>query len=565
MKAEKTILAMAVLAAIAATAADFPVAVKTGNAIQEAIDAAAAAGGGRVVVPAGEYPSGTLTLKSNVELHLQKGAVVVGSTNRADYSAVPVNASRLGTGLIRAWNVENIAITGEGAFDMRGELYFDKTKKWRGRSSRFYHPAAWRSKMVVFYRCRGIRFRGVSFLNCPSWTMHIKYCENLDFSGIKVKNSLKFINADGIDFDGCRHVRLTDSDFLTGDDSIIMRSIREKGSSEKAVMEDVLVENCRLESACQCVRIGCPSDDTVRNIRFKNMTMKGHNGINFDYPAVYLSPRNEGLVDVHDISFENVAGELANVAVRIACAPGVKIRGVRDVTFRNFDVKSAKPLVFHGNFYSKIERIRRESFTLNGERLPDGEFAADCTSTAALRRTQPGEYNYKPPEPYVPLKYVSVGSADAAAIQKAVDDVAANETGGRVTVTEGTGGCGKVVELRSNVEVRLEKGVVVKAAFFAKGAKNIAISGPGKIDHLDGRGRILGFTDCAGVRLDGVTMLCNPAAAPSMKSCDDVAVDGIVVRDAAGKAGTVEFSGCTDVRAGNCSFPIPPLAYARRK
>ena len=535
-------------------AADFPVAEKTGRAIQSAIDAAAAAGGGRVVLGAGEYPSGTLTLRSNVELHLEKGAVVVGSTNHTDYTHVPVRASRLGLSLIRAWNAENISITGEGAFDMRGELYFDKNRKWLDGNSRFYHPKPIRPKMVTLYRCKGVRFNGTSFLNAPSWTMHIKFCEDIDFRGIKVLNDLKFINADGIDFDGCRRVRLADSDFLTGDDSIIMRSILEKGSGEKAVMEDVVVENCRLESACQGVRIGCPSDDTIRNIHFRNITLKGFNGISFDYPVVYLSTSDEGYVNVHDVSFENVTGDLENLAVRICCGAGTKIRGIRDIAFRNFNVNSARPLLFHGNVYSRIERISRENFTHNGKRLPDGEFAVDCTSTNALRRTQPGEYNYKPPEPYVPLKYVTVESADPAAIQKAVDEVGANETGGRVTVMRGIGGAGRV-ELRSNVEVRLESGVVAKAAFVAKGAKNIAITGPGTLNHLGCDGRIVDFADCTVVRIDGIRMLCAPEGSAQIEGCDDVEVDGVDVRDAAGKAGTVRFAGCGRVRAGNCSFP----------
>ena len=548
------LLLVAGVVALAAYAVDFPVTGKTGKDIQTAIDAAATAGGGRVVVGPGAYPSGTLTLKSNVELHLQKGAVVVGSTNRMDYGGVPLKeAGRLGVALIRAWNAENFSITGEGAFDMRGELYFDKTKKWRGTHSRFYEPIARRYKMLVFYKCRNVRFRDASFLNAPSWTMHIRFCEDLDFQRIKVINDLKFINADGIDFDSCRRVHVADSDFLTGDDSIIMRSIQYKESKEKSLMEDVLVENCRLESACQCVRIGCPSDDAIRNIRFRNITMKGHNGINFDYPALYLSPSHEGSMDVHDVVFENVTGTLTHVAVQIHCAPGVKIRGVRDVLFRNFDVKSAKPLVFVGNFYSKIERIRRENFTLNGERLPDGEFVADCTSVKPLRRQKPGEYNYKPPVPYVPPKYVTAESADAAAIQKAVDEVAANETGGRVTVMRGEGGPGKV-ELRSNVEVRLEKGVVVKAAFLAKGAKNVALTGPGTLDHLEGEDRVLDFTACNGVRVDGLTLRCTAKGAAKIENCDDVAVDGIIVRDAAGKAGRFSLVGCRDIRTGNCDF-----------
>lgn len=554
MTMKNMLLALSAATAAIATAADFPVTGKDGKAIQAAIDAAAAAGGGRVVVKAGEYSSGTLTLKSNVELHLAKGALVIGTTNKEDYASVPFRAARIGGALIRAWNAENISITGEGVFDMRGELYFDKTRPWRGRLTRFYDPKQPRFIMVGFYRCKNIRFRDASFLNCPNWTMHIKYCEDIDFRRIKVKNHLKFINADGIDFNGCRRVYLADSDFLTGDDSVVMRAIRESGSKEKAVMEDALVENCRLKSGCQCIRVGCPSDDTIRNIRFRNITMAGWNGVVFDYPAVYLSQTDEGYMNIHDMTFENFTGELSSIALRIKCNPGVKIRGVRDVTFRNFDVKSPDPVSLIGNIYSPIERIRHENFTFNGEKLPDGEFIADCSDTNALRRTKPGEYNYKKPVGYVPQVYVTAESADPAAIQRAVDKVAENKTGGRVLVLSGTGGAG-TVELRSNVEVRLAKGVTLGAKFVAKDAVNIAVTGPGTLDYLKGEGRAIDFSGCRTVRIDGIMVLCAPGGAPEVARCHDVEVDGVTVRDASGKTLAVTFPDCGRVRSANCGFP----------
>ena len=567
---------LAALAMVGATASakDYPVTERTGKAIQAAIDAAAEAGGGRVVVPAGTYPSGTLYLKSHVELHLEKGAVVQGGTNGADYATFPSKIAKLGRSLLQAWDAEDIAITGEGAFDCQGLAFFDTTKR---RFERFYLPRGGRPEMVLFHRCRNVRFRDVSFLNSPSWTMRLRFCENLDFERIMVLNDLMFINADGIDFDGCRHVRLVDSDFLTGDDSIIMRAIREKGSNEKVVMEDARIENCRLNSACQCVRIGCPADDTIRDIHFRNITMKGYNGINFDYPTVYLSPTNEGLVDVHDVTFENVTGELSGRAMRIACAAGVKIRGVRDVLFRNFDVKSAGPLLFQGNVWSAIERIRRENFTLNGERLPDGEFAADCTSDRPLRRTQPGEYNYKPPQPYVPPKFVTVAGKDGAAIQAAIDEIAANETGGRVLVPAGEYPTDSL-RMRSNVELRLEKGASVirrkvsegsltpgkaaKALIYAWDEHDLAITGEGTIDGYGlsvvgksprERTPLVQFVRCRGIRLDGVIFLNPPNQTMLVRSCEDVAMDGLRIGNdrRMNDAGGIDFDGCRRVRIAN--------------
>lgn len=551
-------LAMCSIVAVSA-AQDFSVAENTGAAIQAAIDAAGAAGGGRVVVPPGTYPSGTLTLRSHVELHLEKGAVVLGSTNRADFTRIPLE---LGAGmthsLVRAWDVEDIAITGEGVFDAQGTSWFEK-RPWHGTDKAFFHPKSGRPMMVAFFRCKGVRFRDVSFLNSASWTMHVKFCENLDFARIKVLNDLRFINADGIDFDGCRHIRLANSDFLTGDDSVVARAIRPKGSKEKVVLEDMVVEDCRFESGCQCVRMGCPSDDTIRDVHFRHITMKGRRGVRFNYPVSYLSPSDEGLMSIHDVSFENVTGEVRDRMVQIDCAPGVKIRGVADILFRNWDVKSGVPLEFVGNAWSKIERIRRENFKLNGERLPDGEFAVDCTNAQPLRRFPPGHRHYRPAEPYVPQKYPTVASGGTAAIQTAIDEVAANATGGRVTAEAGEY-TGASVRLRTNVELRLEKGAVLKAPVIAEGVADAALVGPGTISAVAGKtGPLARFVRCRRLRLDGVTFLDAVGRVPVAESCDDIQVDGLsVYADAERKfPAAFAFTSCTGVRVANCSFPTP--------
>ena len=576
---------------------------KTGAAIQSAIDTAATAGGGRVIVPAGEYPTKMLRLKSHVELHLEKGAVVKASTNRYDYvpfpremDSAPTADAHMGLAFIQAWDAEDIAITGEGAFDGNGQAFFNVKKGCKGR---FYEPIRPRPKLMAMKNCRNVRFEGVSFNNSSSWTIHLRQCENLDFRKIKVVNNVKFINADGIDFDGCRHVRVTDSDFLTGDDSISIRAIAWEGEKDKVVSEDFLVENCRIESGCQCIRIGCPSDDTIRDIHFRNLKLKGFNGINFDYPFAYLRPNDEGRVDIHDVTFENVTGSLDGIALRIEAGPGVKIRGVRDVVFRNFDVKSQLPLVFKGNVYSRIERIWRENFTFNGERLPDGEITVDCTSEKPLCRPQPGKPGYKPPVSYVPPVFVTVEEKSGEAIQRAIDTVAANATGGRVTVPAGLYPC-RSLRMRSHVELRLEKGAVIqggtssssyfsfpdevcaikpeksaKVFIYAWDAVDIAITGEGTVDgqgleffdRKSGGGhffskppcerpRLLQFVRCRGVRLDGVTFLNSPNWTMLIRLCEDVAVDGVRIRNDQRMINSdgIDFDGCRRVRMAHCDF-----------
>lgn len=384
------------LAVASAQAATVRVETRTGEAIQEAIDCVAQQGGGRVVVPAGTYPSGTLQLRSNVDLHLEKGAVVQGPGDGHDLQCFPSSLTKasMGRGLVRAWNVTNVTISGEGDFDARGRECFDTSAAdlW----GRFFHPrqGAVRSKIVQMYKCRNVTFRGVGFLNSSEWTMRMRRCEDVLFDGIRVINDLRFINADGIDVDGCKRMTIRNSRFLTGDDCLAILATRTSPECEPIATEDLLVENCDLESACQCIRLGCPSEDTIRRAVFRNVRMRGYNGVYFDYSERYLTDFDEGYADISDIRFENFSGSLENSALQIVTAPGVKLRGVRNVLFKDFDVMSKEPLRFVGNVFTPYERIRMENFTFNGERLPDGEVKADRSNDAPLKRVR-----YVAPQP----------------------------------------------------------------------------------------------------------------------------------------------------------------------
>lgn len=368
---------------------------RNGVAIQRAIDEVAAnETGGTVIVPAGEYPSGSIRLRSHVELQLAKGARIVGGTKSEDYFSFPLDVCKVTPEhstrvFIYAWDAEDIAITGEGSIEGNGPAFFDHAKKW---GSHWAKPACERPRMVQFVRCKGVRLNGVSFLDSPCWTMLIRLCEDVEVDGIRVYADQRIINSDGIDFDGCRRVRVVRSDFKTGDDCLIVRAMREKGSSDSVVCEDIVVSDCTLDSTCQAIRIGCPSDDTIRNVRFRNIRMSGRNGIYFNYPVRYLSNADCGFMDVRDVIFENFTGTSADSAIQIDVDPGIRLRAVRDITFRNFDVKSARPIRFVGNVHTPIENVRLENVTVNGVKQTDGVVAADCTASGELKRAASGSW-----------------------------------------------------------------------------------------------------------------------------------------------------------------------------
>ncbi len=354
-----------------------------GAAIQKAIDAAAAAGGGRVVVTPGVHKSGTLVLKSHVNLHLAEGAVILGGTRVEDYADFPrrvcaVSPESSYKVFLQAWDAEDIAVTGKGVIDGQGPAFYP-VKSARGHWPK---PKTKRPIMVQFVRCRGVRLEGVTFKDSPCWTMFIRLCTNIAVDGITVVGDQRMINNDGIDFDSCKHVRVGNSNFKTGDDCLILRAMREL-PEEKVVCEDVVVSNCVLNSTCQTIRMGCSSDDVIRNARFLNIKGSGNNGIFFDYPARYLRPYDEGYMDISNIVFDGYEGALAGSAIQIVAEPGVKIRGVRNVAFRNFKVKSRHPFRFIGNADSVLSNITLENVTAE---IPNGKtYSAAATEPLTFR------------------------------------------------------------------------------------------------------------------------------------------------------------------------------------
>lgn len=404
------LLAMMMLFTMCSPVKTFKVKGDTGKDIQAVIDKAFAKGGGKVVVPAGLYKVGSIQLRSNVELHLEKDALLMGGDKSEDYDSFPEeicaikpeNSSKV---LVYAYNSRNIAITGEGVIDGQGPKFFDTSAP----TGNYPKPPVERPRMVQFVGCDGIRLEGVTFKDSPCWTMLIRLCENVEVKGITITADQRMINNDGIDFDSCKHVRVSGSRFKTCDDCLILRAMRET-PDQHVVCEDIIVTDCNLDSRCQTVRLGCPSDDTIRNALFKNIVATGNNGIFADYPTRYLRPDDEGYMDISNIVFENYIGSFDGSAVQIVSEPGVKIRRADGFVFRNVEVRSAHTLRFIGNAGHEVGSVLLENFKaevsapdepievrgcdglvfkdviLNGQKCPDGPVAGNPGSDSPLTR-----------------------------------------------------------------------------------------------------------------------------------------------------------------------------------
>lgn len=229
--------------------------------LQRRIDAACAAGGGRVVVAAGDHPITSIFLRSNVTLELARGArLYAASTNRDDYLDAVLGVK--GDSRVRKWRdcatavvcgngATNVAIVGEGTIDGCGFRLRDLTQS----------PGRYRN--VVLYRCRGIRLEGVSLVNSARWTCYLKECEDVTIRRVKVR-SLGCWNNDGIDLEAKR-VLIEDCDVEADDDAICLKAF-----NPDFVCEDVEVRNCRLASNCNHFKIGTETYGGVRNVRLSN-------------------------------------------------------------------------------------------------------------------------------------------------------------------------------------------------------------------------------------------------------------------------------------------------------
>lgn len=236
--------------------------------IQKAIDKAAAAGGGKVIIPIGRFVTGPLQLKSNVQLFLQQNAALLGSTSRLDYG------KEVAAPLIYASDQKNIAITGKGEIDGRGRelvknlfgllqqgILKDETWKTKrpGEKNRPY--------IIGFTGCTGITVKGVTIKNGAGWVQDYRNCENIVVDSITV-NSTEYWNNDGIDIVNSKHVTITNSYIDAADDAVCLKSEGGPG-----YCEDVYVANCTLRSSASAFKLGTGSHGGFKKIKVRNLTI----------------------------------------------------------------------------------------------------------------------------------------------------------------------------------------------------------------------------------------------------------------------------------------------------
>jgi polygalacturonase len=242
------------------------------RAIQSAIDACQAQGGGTVVVPAGAYVIGALALHSNVTLYVDAGATLLGSEDPADY---PVIASRwegkeqpTHAPLIGGRDLQNVAVVGRGTIDGRGASWWRQLKE-----QSLAHP---RPRLISFADCSNLLIEGITATNSPSWTIHPVRCANVTVQNVTIANPSDSPNTDGINPDSCSDVHIANCSISVGDDCITIKSGNEAEERAKlAPCQNITITNCTMANGHGGVVIGSEMSGDVRNVVISNCVFVG--------------------------------------------------------------------------------------------------------------------------------------------------------------------------------------------------------------------------------------------------------------------------------------------------
>ncbi len=306
-------------------------------------------GGGTLLVPFGIWYTGPIVFKSNVNMHLDKGALILFSANFDDYPMINASFEGLDTkrcqSPISGSNLENIAITGEGALNGSGHVWRPLKKQkvtekhWKKvvssggvlKRDDYWFPSEkavrgaelsdmnvprkletendWndvkdflRPVMVNFVSCKNVYLQGVLFENSPSWNIHPLMCENVILDNVFIRNPSYAQNGDGLDLESCKNAIIVNCTFDVGDDGICIKSGKDEDGRKRAKpTENVIIENCKVFQGHGGFVVGSEMSGGVKNIKVNNCQFLGT-----DVGLRFKSRRGRGGI-VENIYISNIS------------------------------------------------------------------------------------------------------------------------------------------------------------------------------------------------------------------------------------------------------------------
>jgi len=355
------------------------------NSIQKGIDYISENGGGRLVFYVGRYLTGTIYLKSNVTIHLEEGAILVGSVNPFDYEM-----NHNWTALIFALNQQNIGITGKGVIDGQGFTVANNLVDMihKGVVSdplKYDRPSEVRRPQNIYFRgCRNIVIRDIMLKDPGSWNQQYDQCRNLVIDNITV-DSKSYWNNDGVDIVDCDSVWVTNSYFDAADDGICLKS-----HDPNFLCQNVYIYNNTVRTSANGIKFGTMGRGGFRNIRIVNNLV-------FDTyrSAITFAAVDGGIVEnivvdsLRSINTGNV------IFLRIGERSGSKKGRISGVTISNVyaEVPATKPDAGY-NYEGPVEDLPRNISPSAIVGMPDALIENITLKNIEIRYPGGGNPNY---------------------------------------------------------------------------------------------------------------------------------------------------------------------------
>ena len=356
------------------------------SAIQSAIDACFASGGGRVLLSGSHiYRSGTIVLRSNIDFHIDKDTVLKASDNISDFDpsgnynadelkvTVPTYESCEYSGnptlfFLYAKDASDITVSGEGTIDGNEEIFYGTVTEWHIDGA--FYP---RVPMLFLENIEGLTITDITLRRSAFWTIHPVGCRNIRIEGITIENNRLLANCDGIDPDHCRNVSITKCRISTADDCIVFKNT-EYGMAY-GPCEDITVTDCDLSSTSAAIKFGTESEELFRNIRISNIRITDTNR------GISLQLRDRGSIE--DVSFDNISidthfvskkhwwGDAEPIAITaVKRNAGTKIGHISNIRFNNIRCNSDNGILIYGDETVNIRDISFKDLTLQ---IKDGD------------------------------------------------------------------------------------------------------------------------------------------------------------------------------------------------
>lgn len=358
-----------------------------GAALQRAVDVCSENGGGQVLLPGGRiYRSGTLVLKSNVELHLEMGAVLKGSDNLADYSLSAdgsVKISEVSTPtynscdyngkptlyFIYCKDCENVAITGFGKIDGNEEIFYGAVTRWHIDGA--FYP---RVPLLFFEHVTHLTLQQITLTGSAFWTTHLVGCRDVLIEGIRILNNLRLANCDGIDPDHCSNVRISNCHIECADDCIVFKNT--ESAMEYGPCENIVVENCTLVSTSAAIKFGTESESPFRNISVTNCSISRTNR------GISLQLRDKGCMENLIFSNLNIEtrmfskkywwGEAEPIAITaVRRRNDTSVGHIRNVRFQNINCSGENGILIYGDDSVNIQGLLFDGVHVRLRRVTD--------------------------------------------------------------------------------------------------------------------------------------------------------------------------------------------------